>query len=128
MKQRMPRKPRKGAYIVYSWQKAQSAYLSPVQMLNEALNLVNWKNVEGAELKAFRDRVREKLAEVIQRKSERKRKTKAGKKPRDECYMAFQKWRRKHGVEYSKQFFNEVWKPCYAAGVEPEQEQQIHHN
>ena len=121
MKQRMLRKPRRGAYIVYSWQKAQAAYLSPIQMLNEALNLVNWKNVESAELKAFRDRVREKLDDVITRKSERKRKTKAENKPRDECYMAFVTWARKHGVEYSKQFYNETWKPCWEAGTEPEQ-------
>jgi hypothetical protein len=113
-----PRK-RTGAHIVYSWQKAQSAYLSPMQMLNEALNLANYKNVTGDEMKAFKERVRIKTTEVIKGRIAKKQRRRRGLQTSDKMWLDFQTWARKHGVKYTREFYQNVWKPCWQRGVEP---------
>lgn len=113
-----PRK-RVGAFICYSWQKAQSAYLSPIQMLNEALNLCNYKNVSGEDMKAFKERVRIKTTEVINGRKAKKQRRRRGKTSNDQMWLDFQTWSRKHGVKYTREFYQNVWKPCWARGVEP---------
>lgn len=121
-KTNVPRKARKGAYLVYSFRKAQSAYTSPLAMLTEALHLVNWKNTGEHihELVKFQQSVKDKIREVRNGKKKRKRRKKLALTPTGEMYTAFQKWARKHGVPYSRTFYKEVWTPCWRAGVEPE--------
>jgi hypothetical protein len=110
---------RTGAHLVYSWQKAQTAYLSPIQMLNEALNLCNYKNVTGEEMKAFKERVRVKTTEVIKGHVKRKQSRKRGLQASDKMWLDFQRWARKHSMKYSPTFYRDVWRPCWLRGVEP---------
>jgi hypothetical protein len=119
------RKPKKGAFLVYSLRRAAEFYQHPIQIMYEGLHLINWKNTQNhlEELVRFREDLRAKIREVRMGKKRRRRLT-AKQRPMTEtpngaCYRAFQKWARKHGVRYSREFFRNVWVPCWKAGTEP---------
>ena|ERR1700730_8096135 len=96
---------RKGAFVVYSWTKAQQFFPSPVAMLYDALKLVTWKNTKPEELKAFRERLRETLTDVIKRKAKRKYRKKIGPTLAGQQYLAFLKWARARGLDYDRELF-----------------------
>ena|ERR1700733_4368511 len=106
---------------------SQSFYQNPLQMLNEALNLVNWKN-NGEhidQLVQFQYRVKAKVKELRQGRKKRKALAKTPITEKGRCYVAFKKWARQHGVRYSPDFYKNVWTPCFAAGMEPVWEEPV---
>jgi hypothetical protein len=63
---------KKGKFVVYTWQKALSAYLCPAQMINEALGLVTWKNTTKEQCKQLRQRMKEIEAVVTKGRKRKK--------------------------------------------------------
>jgi len=112
------RKPRKGAYLVYSFQKAQGAYFSPLSMLSEALALCDWKNVSADELREFKKRLNEKIRTVSLGRAKRKYNRKRKPSERGLLFIEFRKWSQRVNAKYSKALF-ETWLEARQRGLEP---------
>jgi hypothetical protein len=109
-KQRIPTKKK------FTWRKPIAAYMNPLQQLYEALNNVHWKNTRLEDLRQFKQRLNEKLVEVRKGKYKNKPKTKHKLSP---CFFAFKEWSKVSGQPYTKNFYKEIWTPCWLAGVLP---------
>jgi hypothetical protein len=115
-KQKIPKK-KYGARMIFTMRMPANSYNSPIQILNEGLQLCHWKTTNQEELKEFAKRLKEKIAEVTQGRS--KRKWRRTQKPTEngQAYIDFVKWSKKVGECYSKELFA-LFKEARAQGKE----------
>jgi hypothetical protein len=98
-------------WICYSFNKAQSQYHSPLQMLYEALQAVKPSNTKLEELREFQAQVKAKIAYLRKRREIKKHQKKAGKSLHDEQYLAAVAFAREHGMHWKEalKIIKECW-------------------